>query len=183
MAWDFDYAHSSIGFSVKHMMVTTVRGQFKKFTVVTDLDEQNPEQAELDVTIDTASLDTGQDGRDGHLRSPDFFDVEHFPTITYKSKKVEKKGEDRYHVLGDLTVHGVTLEVPLDVTFEGEGKNPYGKRIGAFTVKTSISRKDFGLNWNVALESGGWLVSDKVQIEIEAEVVERVEAPVETAAQ
>ncbi len=182
MAWDFDYAHSTVGFSTKHMMVSTARGQFRKFTVVTNLDEQQPEQSEIDVTIDAASLDTGQEQRDGHLRSPDFFDVANYPTITYKSKKVVKQGDDRYHVLGDLTIRGVTREVPLDVTFEGEGKNPYGKRIAAFSAKTAISRKDFGLNWNVALETGGWLVSDKVQIDIEAEVSERVEAPAEVAA-
>ncbi len=178
MAWDFDYALSTVEFTVKHMMVTTVRGRFKQFSVVADFNEQEPEQSAIEVTIDAASIDTNAEQRDGHLKSPDFFDVAHYPTITYKSKKIEKKGDDHYRVLGDLTLRGVTREVPLDVTFEGEGKTPYGKRIAAFTAKTSISRSDFDLNWNVALETGGWLVSDKVGIEIEAQVTERVEATV-----
>jgi polyisoprenoid-binding protein YceI len=179
MAWDFDYNHSAVEFTVKHMMVSTVRGRFTKFTAVANFNEQEPEKSEIDVTIDPASIETGAEQRDGHLKSPDFFDVANHPTITYKSKKIEKIGDDHYTVLGDLTIRGVTREVPLDVTFEGEGKNPYGKRIAAFAAKTSISRKDFDLNWNVALESGGWLVSDKVGIEITAEVTEQVEAAVQ----
>ena len=179
MAWDFDYVHSSIEFSAKHMMVTTVRGRFNKFTVVANFNEQEPEQSELDVTIDTTSLETNSEQRDGHLKSVDFLDVANSPAITYKSKKIEKKGDDRYTVLGDLTIRGVTREVPLDVRFEGEGKTPYNTRIAAFSAKTSISRKDFELNWNVALETGGWLVSDRVDIDIEAQVTERVEAPVQ----
>ena len=179
MAWDFDYAHSSVEFAVKHMMVTTVRGRFTQFTVTADLNEQEPEKSEFDVTIDASSINTNQEQRDGHLKSPDFFDVANWPTITYESKKIEKKSDDQYTVLGDLTIRGVTREVPLDVRFEGAGKTPYGKRIAAFSAKTSISRKDFDLNWNVALETGGWLVGDKVDIAIEAEVTERVEAVVQ----
>jgi polyisoprenoid-binding protein YceI len=179
MAWDFDYIHSTVEFNAKHMMVTTVRGRFNKFTAVADFNEQDPEKSEVDVTIEAASVETNSEQRDGHIKSPDFLDVANYPTITYKSKKVEKIGDDHYNVLGDLTIHGVTREVPLDVTFEGEGKTPYNKRIAAFTAKTSISRKDFGLNWNVPLETGGLLVSDKVGIDIEAQVVERVEAPTE----
>lgn len=182
MAWNFDQAHTVIGFAAKHMMVTTVRGKFTKFSGEFDLNEAHPEQSSLSVTVDAASINTGQEQRDGHLRSPDFFDVATYPTITYVSKKVEKKGEDRYHLLGDMTVHGVTREVPLDVTLEGHGKNPYGKHIAGFTITGAISRKDFDLNWNVALESGGWLVSDQVKLEIDAEVVESVPAPVEASA-
>jgi polyisoprenoid-binding protein YceI len=172
MAWELDAAHSVIEFSAKHMMVTTVKGRFKKFSANLDLDEQNPEKASFSVEIDAASIDTNEERRDGHLRSPDFFDVANFPTITYKSKKVEKQGDDRAHIIGDLTIRGVTREVPLDVTFEGEVKDMQGKRRAAFSAHTSINRKDFGLNWNVPLESGGWLVSDKIQINIELEVVE-----------
>jgi polyisoprenoid-binding protein YceI len=179
MAWDFDYNHSAVEFTAKHMMVSTVRGRFTKFNVVADFNEQEPEKSEIDVKIDAASIETGAEQRDVHLKSPDFFDAANHPTITYKSKKIEKTGDDHYNVLGDLTIRGVTREVPLDVTFEGEGKSPYGQRIAAFTAKTSISRKDFDLNWNVALETGGWLVSDKVGIEILAEVTERVEAAVQ----
>jgi polyisoprenoid-binding protein YceI len=181
MAWEFDQAHTVIGFSAKHMMVTTVRGKFTKFSGELDLNEEHPEQSTLSVTIDAPSITTGQEQRDGHLRSPDFLDVANYPTITYVSKQVTKKGEDRYHLLGDLTIHGVTREVPLDVTLEGHGKNPYGKHVAGFTVIGSISRKDFGLNWNVALESGGWLVSDQVKLEIDAEVAESVPTPVEAS--
>lgn len=182
MAWDFDQAHTVIGFAAKHMMVTTVRGKFTKFSGEFDLNEQHPEQSSVRVTIDAASITTGEDRRDGHLRSPDFFDVANYPTITFVSKKVEKKGEDRYHLLGDLTIRNVTREVPLDVTLEGRGKTPYGTNIAGFTITGTISRKDFELNWNVALESGGWLVSDQVKLEIDAEIVESVPAPVEAQA-
>jgi len=175
-AWNFDPAHTVIGFSAKHMMVTTVRGKFTKFSGELDLDEQQPEQSSVNVTIDTDSITTGQEQRDGHLRSPDFFDAANYPTITFKSTKVEQKSEDRYHIYGDLTIHGVTREVPLDVTLEGHGKNPYGKRVAGFTITGTLNRKDFGLNWNVALESGGWLVSDQVKLEIDVEVAEVVPA-------
>jgi polyisoprenoid-binding protein YceI len=181
MAWELDPVHSLIEVSVKHMMVSTVKGRFKKFTVDLALDEQNPENSSIDVTADAASIDTGQEMRDNHLRSPDFLDVANFPTITFKSKKVERQGEEHARVIGDLTIRGVTKEVAFDATFEGEVKDMQGKRRAAFSAKSSISRKDFGLNWNVALESGGWLVSDKVQIAIELEVVERVPEPAEAA--
>ena len=182
MAWDSDPIHSLLEVSVKHMMVSTVKGRFKKFTVDLALDEQNPENSSIEVTIDAASIDTGQEQRDGHMRSPDFLDVANFPTITFKSKKAERHGDDHGRIIGDLTIRGVTHELPLDVTFEGEIKDMQGKRRGAFTAKSSISRKDFGLTWNVPLESGGWLVSDKVQIAVELEVVERVEEAAKVAA-
>ena len=176
MAWEIEPTHSTLGFSVKHMMVTTVRGAFKQYSGVIGLNEEQPEQSTVDVSIDVASIETGQEGRDQHLRSPDFFDAEQFPTITYKSTKVERRGEDRYQLLGDLTIRGVTREVPLEITLEGQGKNPWGKRVAGFTITGSLNRKDFGLNWNVALESGGWLVSDQIKLEIDAEVVEAVPA-------
>jgi polyisoprenoid-binding protein YceI len=182
MAWDFDPAHTTIGFSAKHMMVTTVRGKFTKYSGELDLNEQHPEQSKVSVTIETASLTTGQEQRDGHLRSPDFFDVANYPTITFKSTRVEKKGEDRYQLFGDLTIRGVTREVPLDVTVEGHGKTPYGKHVAGFTITGTITRKDFGLNWNVALETGGWLVSEQVKLEIEVEVAETVPATAQAAA-
>ncbi len=182
MAWDFDPAHTTIGFSAKHMMVTTVRGKFTKFSGELDLNEQHPEQSSVNVTVEAASIDTGQEQRDGHLRSPDFLDVANHPTITFKSTRVEKKGEDRYHVFGDLTIRGVSREVPLDVTLEGHGKNPYGKHVAGFTITGAISRKDFGLNWNVALETGGWLVGDQVKLDIEVEVAETVPAAAEAQA-
>lgn len=176
MKYEFDAAHSQIEFTVKHMMVSTVRGRFNKFSGDLDLDEQNPAASSVDFTIDVASVDTNQEARDNHLRSPDFFDIAQFPTITYKSTKVEPQGDNRYRVTGDLTIHGVTKPHTLEVTREGPATSPYGKQVNAFSMDTKISRKEFGLEWNVALESGGWLVSDEVKIHIEAEVTEAVPA-------
>lgn len=176
MQYEFDAAHSQIEFSVKHMMVSTVKGRFNKFSGDIDIDEQNPAASLVDISIDVASIDTGQEGRDNHLRSPDFFDVAKFPTLTFKSVKVEAKGDNRYHVTGDLTIHGVTKPHTLEVTREGPITDMYGKQRMAFSIATKISRKEFGLEWNVALESGGWLVGDEVKIAIEAEVTAVVSA-------
>lgn len=178
MAFVLDQAHTNIDFSVKHMMVANVRGTFKKFTGEVEIDEAKPENSKVSVTIDTASVDTGMDVRDNHLRSADFFDAETYPTITFVSTRIERQGEERGRIYGDLTIHGVTREVPLDVTFEGQMKDGEGNRHGGFSASGTISRKEFGLNWNVALESGGWLVSDVIKLVIEAEVVEKVPAPV-----
>jgi polyisoprenoid-binding protein YceI len=183
MAWEFDTAHSQVEFAVKHMMISTVRGHFKAFSGELDLNEQNPTASSVNVTIETASIDTGNDGRDGHLRSPDFFDVEHYPTATFKSARVEALGGERYRVYGDLTIHGVTRELPLELSVEGPVKDMQGNRRVAFSLTGELSRKDFGLNWNVALESGGWLVSDKVTLGIEAQVTEKVPATAEATAQ
>ncbi len=172
MAWEIDVKHSLIEFAVKHMMVTTVKGRFNTFTGTVAMDEQNPSASSVTVEIDVASLNTADETRDGHLRSPDFFDVAQFPTATFKSTKVEALGDDRYRVIGDLTIRGVTRELPLEMTFEGQATNTYGKHIASFSARTSFNRKDFGLEWNVALETGGVLVSDKVNIAIEAQVVE-----------
>ncbi len=176
MIWEIDPAHSTVEFAVKHMMVTTVKGRFKKVSGRIEVDDDNPLASTVNATIETASVDTGQDQRDTHLRSPDFFDAAQYPTITFASKRIEPLGDDHYRVTGDLTMHGVTREVPLDVTFEGEIRDLQGKRRASYSMQTSINRKDFGLNWNVALESGGWLVSDAVKIAIDAEVIEAVPA-------
>jgi polyisoprenoid-binding protein YceI len=159
------------------MMVTNVKGRFTRFSGDAHLDETNPANSRVDVTIDLASLTTGTEGRDNHLRSADFFDVENHPTATFNSTKVEKVGEDRLRVTGDLTIRGVTKPVTLDATVEGKVKDMQGKDRYGFTATTSFSRKDFGLEWNVALESGGWLVSDKITIAIDAQVI----APAEVA--
>jgi polyisoprenoid-binding protein YceI len=181
MAWEFDKAHTSIGFSTKHMMVSTVRGRFESFDGVVDLNEPNPADSHVDVTINAASVNTNEPRRDGHLKSPDFFDAENYPTITYKSTKVEKLSNDTYRVTGDLTIRDVTREVPLDVKYEGETRGMQGERRAGFTITTSITRKDFELNWNVALEAGGWLVGGIVKIEIDAEVFEPAETAVPQA--
>lgn len=178
MTHTIDASHSHIDFSVKHMMVSTVKGRFKSFSGEVEIDDANPTASKVDVTIETASIDTGAEQRDGHLRSADFFDAEKYPTITFTSKKVEPLGDDKYRVTGDLTVHGVTREIPLEITREGVAQNMYGKQVQAFSAALSISRKDFGLEWNVALESGGWLVSDQVKVSLDIEAVEKVAAAV-----
>lgn len=183
MAWELDAAHSLIEFSVKHMMVSTVKGRFNKHSGVLELDEQNPSASKVDITIDVSSVYTGDEKRDGHLRSADFFDAEKYPTITYKSTKVEELSSERFRITGDLTMHGVTKEVVFDANLEGRAKNPWGKNVAAFSISTSVNRKDFDLNWNVALEAGGVLVSEKVNINIEAEAVEVVPEAAAAAAQ
>lgn len=179
MNWTIDGSHSLAEFSVRHMMVTTVKGRFQKVTGNIVWDEANPSASSVEATIDTASITTNDEKRDGHLVSPDFFEVEKYPTITFKSTKVEAKHADDFKVTGDLTIRGVTKEVTLDVEYNGSGKNPWGMTVAGFTAKTSINRKDFGLNWNVALETGGVLVSDKINITLE---IEAVAAPVEATA-
>jgi polyisoprenoid-binding protein YceI len=181
MLWEIDNAHSMVEFAVKHMMITTVKGRFIKFSGTVELDEANPSAAEISGSIDVASIDTGQEPRDAHLRSPDFFDAARYPTITFSGKRVESLGGDRYRLIGDLTIHGVTREVPLEVTVEGQIKDMQGRRRASYALQTTISRKEFGLNWNVALESGGWLVSDAVKIAIEAQLIAAVPAGAQQA--
>ena len=176
MAWQFDPMHSELAFSVKHMMVSTVRGRFRAFTADLALDEQNPLDSHVNVTIDTASIDTGAEGRDAHLRSPDFFDAEHFPTATFTSVSVEPVEEGEYRVKGDLSLHGVTHPVTLRVVAEGPHADLRGIRRFGFEITGAIDRKDFGLGWNAALEAGGWAVSDTVKLQIEVEVFEPVAA-------
>jgi polyisoprenoid-binding protein YceI len=176
MTWEIDPAHSTVEFAVKHMMVTTMKGHFKQFSGRIEVNDENPIASSVSATIQTASIDTGQEQRDAHLRSADFFDAEQYPTLTFASKRIEQLGDDHFRLTGDLTLHGVTREVPLDVTFEGEVRDMQGKRRASYSLQTSINRKDFGLNWNVALESGGWLVSETVKIAIEAQVIEVVPA-------
>lgn len=176
MVYSIDTSHSLIEFSVKHMMVSTAKGRFTKFQGNVEIDEANPANSKVSVTIDTASVTTGDEKRDGHLRSADFFDAEKYPTATFTSTQVEALGEERYRVTGDLTMHGVTHPVTFEFTREGVAKNMYGKQFQAFSASFAISRKDFGLEWNVALESGGWLVSDQVKIALEVEAVEAVSA-------
>ena len=169
--YEIDPAHSSASFSVKHMMVSTVRGQFNKLSGTFLYDEKNPAKSKLEATIDASSIDTNEPKRDEHLKSPDFFDVAKYPTITFKSTKVEKGAKGHLKVTGDLTMHGVTRPVTLDV--EGPtapAKDPWGNvKVGA-TATTTVNRKDFGLNWNKALETGGVMVSDEVKITIDTEL-------------
>ena len=171
--WQVDHAHSSIGFTVRHMVVSKVRGRFGKWSATLAFDETNPAGSSVEVSIDVASIDTGAGDRDTHLRSPDFFDVKKFPAIHFKSKRVQPKGPGRLEVVGDLTIRDVTRELALEVE-TGQGKDPWGNQRAAFTAQTSINRKDFGLAWNQVLETGGVLVSEKVEIELELEAVKSV---------
>lgn len=168
--WNVDSANSSVSFTVRHMMFTKVRGRFHKWSASLAVDEQNLAASKVQVEIDVASIDTGEEKRDAHLRNPDFFNVEKFPKMTFTSKTVHGKPE-RFQVVGDLTISGVTKEVTLDVTREGSGKDPWGNERVGFSGSTVINRTDFGLKWNQALETGGLLVGEKVEIDIEISAV------------
>jgi polyisoprenoid-binding protein YceI len=172
--WDFDLSHSSLNFHVRHLMVSKVHGRFSIWSGVLELDEQDITRSSIDVTIDATSVDTKEDKRDAHLRSADFFDVEKFPTLTFKSTKVEKKGDDEVAMTGDLTIHGVTKSVTLAVELGGQVKDPWGGTRTGFSAKTSINRKDFGLGWNAVLEAGGVVVGEKVEITLEIEAIKAV---------
>lgn len=172
--WNIDQAHSSVNFSIKHMMIAKVHGGFDKFSGTLTYDQGKPSDSKLEVKIDTASINTREPQRDNHLRSADFFDIEKYPAITFVSKKVESSS-GYIKVIGDLTIHGITKEISLDV--EGptaELKDPYGNiKIGA-SASAKIKRKDFGLTWNAALEAGGVLVGDDVTISLDVQFVKQV---------
>ena len=169
-AYALDPAHSHVGMSVRHMMVSRTKGRFADVSGTVHIAEE-PLESFVEVEIQAASIDTRDETRDGHLRSPDFFDVEEHPTISYRSTKVTPAGRGRWTVDGELTVRGVTRPVALDVTFEGGARDPWGgDRIG-FTARGELDREAFGLTWNQALETGGVLVGKQVRIEIEAEAV------------
>ena len=169
--WVFDPSHSIAEFSVRHMMIATVKGRFKKMEgkIVGSL--QDPERASVELSIDVNSIDTGEPQRDAHLRSADFFDAEHYPTLTFKSRRIERTGDGRFRVVGDLTMRGVTKEVPVDVTFEGQVKDPWGNQRAAFSAETKVNRKEWGLNWNALLEAGGVVVGDEVKISVHVEAI------------
>lgn len=168
--WNIDPAHSSVSFTVRHMMIAKVRGTFHQWTGTVKLDDGDFSKSGVGVEINAASIDTGEAQRDKHLRSADFLDVEKFPALTFVSRRVEGAG-DRFKVVGELTLHGVTREVALDVERGGAGKDPWGNERQAFSARSSISRGEFDLKWNQALEAGGVLVSDRVDIEIEISAV------------
>jgi polyisoprenoid-binding protein YceI len=168
--WDFDLTHSSINFHIRHLMVSKVHGLFHKWGGTLELDDTDLTKSRLDVTIEAGSIDTKEEKRDAHLRSADFLDVEHFPMLTFKSKRVERDG-DRYIVLGDITIHGVTKEVTLEVEGGDQVQDPWGGTRTGFSAKAKLNRKDFGLTWNVALEAGGFVVGDKLDISIEIEAI------------
>ncbi len=166
-----DTAHSEIGFSVRHMMFAKVRGHFNTWTATASYDAADPTKSTFEVVIDTTSIDTHDDKRDGHLRSADFFDAEKFPKMTFKSKRITRGGKGTYELVGDLTIRDVTHEASLAVHETGNGKDPWGNERLGFSATGAISREQWGLKWNQALEAGGVLVSDKVDIDIEVQII------------
>ena len=175
MTWNIDSAHSEVNFSVRHMMISNVRGQFQKFSGTIDFDETNPANTTVAVQIDVASINTGDEKRDAHLKSPDFFDAEHYPHLTFHSTRVDVKDKTHAVLYGDLIIRDVPHEIALDVEFNGLAKSPWGTTNAGFSAKAQIKRKNWGLNWNVALETGGWLVSDDLHISIDLEIIKQPE--------
>jgi polyisoprenoid-binding protein YceI len=172
--WEIDTGHSSVQFSVRHLMISSVRGEFTKFSASAVGDPTKPAEAVITATIDAASIDTRSEQRDTHLRNADFFDVAKYPTITFKSKKIEAAGAGKAKVTGDLTLHGVTKEVVLDV--EGPTatiKDPWGNIKAGARATTKINRKDFGITWNKALDGGGIAVGEEVEITIDVEAAKK----------
>jgi polyisoprenoid-binding protein YceI len=174
--WKIDKTHSNVDFKVKHLMISTVRGHFRDFDATVELDEANPENSRVAATIDVASIDTNVPDRDAHLRSDDFFNAEKFPKITFESTKLERHGETEFSLTGNLTIRDVTREVVIDGEFEGRLIDPWNNDRAAFSAQTEISRKDFNVRWNQALETGGVAVSDKVKISIYVEAVRQKES-------
>ena len=169
--WAIDPAHTSVEFAVKHMMVSTVKGRFSDVagTITGNID--HPAGAQVEVTIAANSIDTRNEQRDAHLRSADFLDAEQYPQITFTSKKIEERNKNSYLVRGDLTIRGTTKEVELEASVNGVGKSPYGTEVVGITASTVLSRQEWGLTWNVALETGGVLVGDALRVNIEVEAV------------
>lgn len=170
-AWQFDAAHSEVGFSVRHLMISTVRGRFGGVTGTVTTSGDDFATASVEIAIDPSTIDTGEPGRDAHLRSADFFDVDRFPTLRFTSRRVQTTGDGHFSLEGDLTIHGVTQPVTLDVRSEGRQRDPWGSERAGFTASGVISRAAFGLEWNQALETGGVLVSDQVRLVIEAQLI------------
>ena len=173
MSWKIDPSHTRAVFSVRHMMISNVHGQFHNVAGTVNFDEAQPTRSSVDVQIEAASIDTNDERRDGHLKSPDFLDAEKHPYITFVSKRIEVVDEDHGRIIGDLTIRGITREVVLATEYNGQAKGPYGQQSAGFTATTKINRKDFGLTWNMGLETGGVLVGDTVNISIELEIVKQ----------
>jgi polyisoprenoid-binding protein YceI len=175
--WDLDPSHTGVHFSVKHLVVATVRGEFARLRGTVSFDPRHLDRSRIEATIEAASINTRDAQRDAHLRSPDFLETEKYPTIEFRSTKIVRTGEERFDVSGDLTIHGVTRPVVLKVEAPAtELKDPFGNIKRGATATTKINRSDFGLVWNVALEAGGFVVGDEIKIEIDVEAIRRAEA-------
>lgn len=173
VTYDIDPAHSAVEFGVKHLMIATVTGRFRKFSGVVAFDRVDPSRSRVEADLEAASIDTDVAQRDDHLRSADFLDAPNHPALTFRSRRVEPTGPDAARVVGDLTIRGLTREVTLDVEKEGEAKDPWGNDRAAFVATTAFSREAFGLTWNAALEAGGVLVGDKVKVTLRIQGVAR----------
>ena len=176
--WEIDSSHSSVHFSVRHLVIAKVRGTFARWSGTVQVPDGDFSKATVAVTIDASSIDTGVDQRDAHLKSPDFFDVAQYPELRFVGKRVQPRSGADIDVVGDLTIKGITREVVLRVEQLGQAKDPWGNLRAAFSAKTSIDRKDFGLTWNQVLETGGVMVGDRIEIEAEIQAVKQVEAQV-----
>jgi polyisoprenoid-binding protein YceI len=181
MPWQIDASHSTITFSARHMMISKVRGSFERFEGTIEADESNPAGATVDVRIEAASINTRDTNRDNHLRAPDFLNAEQFPYLTFKSTRVELTDGENGKLYGDLTIRDVTKPVVLDVEYQGQAQSPWGTTAAGFSASTKINRKEWGLVWNVGLETGGVLVGDEVTIDIELELVKVAPAAEETS--
>ncbi len=174
MPWVLDKVHSNIGFSVRHMMVSKVKGRFGDFDATIHIDEEQPERSSVEARIQVASVDTRDAQRDGHLRSSDFFDAESFPEMLFVSRRVEPlPGDGKFRLVGDLTMHGHTREVVLEGEYEGPHKDMQGQRRLGFELKGKIEREEFGLTYNMALEAGGFMLGKDIEVSIDCEVLEQ----------
>lgn len=175
MTWKIDPAHSSINFTVRHMMISKVHGQFKSFSGTVNFDEDNPVNTTGQIEVDVNSIFTDEEQRDNHLKSPDFFDAANYPTATFQSTRVEQIDSETGKLYGNLTIKDITQEVVLDVAYAGTAVSPWGMQVAGFSATTTLHRKDWGLNWNQALETGGFLVGDKVSLNVELELIKQTE--------
>ena len=180
--WTLDPTHVELGFAIRHLMISTVRGRFGSASGVVVFDESNPSAASIDVTIDVASIDTRQEMRDNHLRSPDFFDVANYPVMRFVGKRIDGDVRKKFRVVGDLTIRDVTREVVLDVANEGATTDPWGNQRVGFSATAKLNRSDFNLTWNQALEAGGVVVGEEVKLSIDAEFIRQASAQVSAAA-
>jgi polyisoprenoid-binding protein YceI len=171
--WDVDSSHSAAQFGVKHMMISTVRGSFEKMTGTVKVDDKDVTKSVIDITIDAKSINTRDAKRDEHLRTPDFFDVAKHPSITFKSKKIEKAAGNKLKITGDLTMRGVTKPVTLTAEVSNPVKSPWGQTVRGVSASGKINRKDWGLTWNKVLEAGGVAVGEEVELQIDAELVQK----------
>jgi polyisoprenoid-binding protein YceI len=171
--WSVDPAHSHVEFAVKHLMISTVKGRFGDVKGTISYNESNPSQSKVEIEIATTSVDTRAEQRDAHLRSPDFFDVERFPTMKFVSKRIEGDPNGEFKLIGDLTIRDKTQEVALEAEFQGKTRDPWGGDRMGFSAKGKINRKEFGLSWNQALDAGGWVLGDDIKMSIEVELVKQ----------